>query len=435
MKYNSIGEQLIAKAKELDPNYKPDKFNDMSEAIDILLNNSGSGSDDFIDLVIDVDQFESWVNPDTWNLTIPANTITTDMLLSIAQDGKKGILLKITMPHPDEEGQEIFCAIIPFYCDFVTGAFFTNVTNIFGKIGCWIGSVDEVGQDQVFKFHTTTGSKIWYDLDSMSGTITQNQYDEIKALVDTNSLAGIAFKTLSIYYPLANIFDGGIFVFRGIALGLESTGSDRKNAIDESTITIKPDLSITFSLEEIFFPVLTQGLSNQSIISVKTDGYQENLSIGEGLKVENGVLTSTLSNFKYGTLCLNNITQGDDTLNIELSFFDYIYDSIISGANQLLGTSLTRDTFPQYIKQNKSIDLIILLIDNVLTLIRALSMMPYFNITVSNDRLKTYFYNCPIKKDGSSISLFLGNQEMILNTSLTFDDNFTIEYKRSWYGD
>lgn len=44
MKYNSIGEQLIAKAKELDPNYKPDKFNDMSEAIDIILNNSGGGS-------------------------------------------------------------------------------------------------------------------------------------------------------------------------------------------------------------------------------------------------------------------------------------------------------------------------------------------------------------------------------------------------------
>ena len=39
MKYNSIGEQLIAKAKELDPTYKPDKFNDMSEAINILLKN------------------------------------------------------------------------------------------------------------------------------------------------------------------------------------------------------------------------------------------------------------------------------------------------------------------------------------------------------------------------------------------------------------
>ena len=42
MKYNSIGEQLIAKAKEIDPNYKSDKFNDMSEALDIILNNSGS---------------------------------------------------------------------------------------------------------------------------------------------------------------------------------------------------------------------------------------------------------------------------------------------------------------------------------------------------------------------------------------------------------
>ena len=43
MKYNSIGEQLIAKAQELDPSYKPDKFNDMSEAIDVILNNNGGG--------------------------------------------------------------------------------------------------------------------------------------------------------------------------------------------------------------------------------------------------------------------------------------------------------------------------------------------------------------------------------------------------------
>ena len=63
MKYNSIGEQLIAKAKELDPNYKPDKFNEMSEAIDILLNNSSSA--DFIDVIVDIEQFESWMNVDT----------------------------------------------------------------------------------------------------------------------------------------------------------------------------------------------------------------------------------------------------------------------------------------------------------------------------------------------------------------------------------
>ena len=39
MKYNSIGDQLITKANEIDPNYQSDKFNDMSEAIDIILNN------------------------------------------------------------------------------------------------------------------------------------------------------------------------------------------------------------------------------------------------------------------------------------------------------------------------------------------------------------------------------------------------------------
>ena len=39
MKYNSIGQQLIAKAREIDPNYKDDKFNDMSEALDIILTN------------------------------------------------------------------------------------------------------------------------------------------------------------------------------------------------------------------------------------------------------------------------------------------------------------------------------------------------------------------------------------------------------------
>ena len=47
MKYNSIGEQLIAKAQELDPNYKSDKFNDMSEALDIILKSVGSATSVF----------------------------------------------------------------------------------------------------------------------------------------------------------------------------------------------------------------------------------------------------------------------------------------------------------------------------------------------------------------------------------------------------
>lgn len=52
MKYNSIGEQLVAKAKELDPNYKPDKFNDLSEALDIILNNTNSNSTKYYEITI-----------------------------------------------------------------------------------------------------------------------------------------------------------------------------------------------------------------------------------------------------------------------------------------------------------------------------------------------------------------------------------------------
>ena len=316
MKYNSIGEQLIAKAKELDPNYKPDKFNDMSEAIDILLNNTNNG-DNYIDLVFSYQWFMDHING--YNLTIPANTITEDMLLQIAYGKKKGLLLKIQGPENEEISDLIFLTIA-LELDMMNEQLATSTTNLMGQVGYWTLPLEDLSQDQVCKFNLIE-KKIWYDLDSMSGTITQNQYDEIKALVDTNSLAGIAFKTLSTYCPLANIFDGGIFVFRGIALGLESTGSDRKNAIDESTITIKPDLSITFSLEEIFFPVLIQGLSNQSIISVKTDGYQENLSIGDGLVIKNGELKT-----KELEMVVSITATLDDLQNAVNSFSNIVYN-------------------------------------------------------------------------------------------------------------
>lgn len=46
----NIGQILIDKAKELDPTYKPDKFNDMGEAAQIILDNMGSGEADAIEL-------------------------------------------------------------------------------------------------------------------------------------------------------------------------------------------------------------------------------------------------------------------------------------------------------------------------------------------------------------------------------------------------
>ena len=77
MKYNSLGQQLVAKAKELDPNYKPDKFNDMSEAIDVILNNSGSGS---AKLYLDI---------------MPYITQTTELNGTITQEGFNLIQTKL----------------------------------------------------------------------------------------------------------------------------------------------------------------------------------------------------------------------------------------------------------------------------------------------------------------------------------------------------
>lgn len=66
MKYNSIGEQLIAKAKEIDPSYKSDKFNDMSEALDIILKNSG-GDKVFFNLFVYYDQVNNKITQEGWD--------------------------------------------------------------------------------------------------------------------------------------------------------------------------------------------------------------------------------------------------------------------------------------------------------------------------------------------------------------------------------
>ena len=98
MKYNSIGEQLIAKAKEIDPNYKPDKFNDMSEAIDVILNNTGGGSDS-AKLYLDI---------------MPYITQTTELNGTITQEGfnliqtklDNGEIIGITWEDGDDVGSD-----------------------------------------------------------------------------------------------------------------------------------------------------------------------------------------------------------------------------------------------------------------------------------------------------------------------------------------
>ena len=512
MKYNSIGEQLIAKAKELDPSYTPDKFNDMSEALDVILNKTGSGSSS-TQLYLDI---------------MPYITQTTETNGTITQEGFNVIQTKLN--NGEIIGIIFNYAYFNIYSVDPSEPLKTRITflhnaenEIYLKLTIneetltWSAEPESISSDS-----SSGGEMIDLNeqIDFDKYTITQSGYNLIQQAYENNTLLGISFilnglpiKCMFDYVDINLVTHTNVYCFKfgvgetyvikiksdltiipspqnsfGDISSFEQVGydgtfvnsfvSDNKtykipytliyphqdtyknerlqfmnDTYSETTYKI-PDLPsdastkaytlqtvngvLTWTREESIVNNLTlpqTAPSSQVIPSITTSNEQQNLTIGDGLEVKDGALISTLSNFKYGTLCLNNITNGDETLNIELSFFDDIYDSIINGANLLLGTSLTRDTFPQYIQQNKSIDLIISLIDNTLTLIKGAYMMPYFNITVCNDTLGTYYYNCPIKKDGSSISLFLGSQEMILNTSLTFDNTFTVVYHMSWYGD
>ena len=286
----------------------------------------------------------------------------------------------------------------------------------------------------------------------MSGTITQNQYDEIKALVDTNSLAGLAFKTLSSYYPLTNIFDGGIFVFRGIGLGLESTGSDRKNAIDESTITIKPDLSITFSLEEIFFPVLTQNLSNQSIISVKKEGYQENLTVGNGLKINEAASKLELD-YRFVTLKFHNLTykfndseNAFNTLCIDITTYSYVLDSVLNAASSILGTEVNRNNISSLFTQFDN-STFLQFIGGFIAAITTLELTAYsnFHIYESNTAQQNIInnYNALLIEnlDGFFFPVYTGPETIknlwigAIGNTLDKNENSTFTFSESWYGD
>ena len=114
MKYNSIGEQLIAKAKELDPSYKPDKFNDMSEALNIILNNNGSGGSGF-------NIFDSlWVFSEE-NVNFETMTLTEVGLTSLNNMYTNGKLLGITDGEPSPTAN--YMSVMPL-CNFTDNTYY-----------------------------------------------------------------------------------------------------------------------------------------------------------------------------------------------------------------------------------------------------------------------------------------------------------------------
>ena len=132
-----------------------------------------------------------------------------------------------------------------------------------------------------------SSSPVWYDLSTSSVTaIGQEQYDDIKALADSNKLAGII--VAGGIYPLTFRLEG-TFLFSTTCI----VGQTLERKIQQNECTIKSDLSITTNLKEYPYIERLIGLSRQVIPSIKTDGYQENLSIGDGLVIENGALKTT----------------------------------------------------------------------------------------------------------------------------------------------
>lgn len=280
MKYNSIGEQLIAKAQELDPSYKPDKFNDMSEAIDVILNNSGGeGGDIWLDITPYLSDGENKMSISqegydlVYNAFSPESLNPNNKYAGILINGTKLIFNRLTMSDTsDKEGLNfIFNVAIDGVKAYIKASIYNDKS---------VEYIDEID----------SSNKIWYDLAKQSGQITQNQYDEIKSLIDSNSLAGIKETTSGDYYRLLSFSTNGTITFETFTISLEDESLGVGNIIVSEAIVILPDLYIYFIEDQIYTPILTRNLSSQSIISIKTDGYQENLSIGEGLAIENGAL-------------------------------------------------------------------------------------------------------------------------------------------------
>ena len=124
-------------------------------------------------------------------------------------------------------------------------------------------------------------SKVWYELPSLFflENITQEQFDAIKNLVLQNQLAGI--NGAGIYCPLTFYNDG-----RDINFFYPWYENDIFTAY---IVRLNADLSV----KKIPYSTITlpqTAPTSQLIPSITTSNEQQNLTVGDGLKVENGVL-------------------------------------------------------------------------------------------------------------------------------------------------
>lgn len=314
MKYNSIGEQLIAKAQELDPNYKPDKFNDMSEALDVILNNTG-GSSEGGDIWLDITPYLS----------------EDESIMSISEEGYN-LVYNAFFPEIEKPSNKYAGILFMGY-----KMFFNEFFAISDKIGLnFIYNMAENGIRSYMKISiyndksiemieepASSSNKIWYSLSQYSGKITQKEYDELLELLGYGKLAGIIIDLLEmgkIFIPLLCVKGDNTICFGVTDVSVTNYSNYDQKSISKITCDVKSDLSVSLDLPSYDFVAVTYGLKQQVIPSI-VDDHQENLTIGDGLKIENGVLKT-----KDLEMAISITATLDDLKNAVNSFSNIIYN-------------------------------------------------------------------------------------------------------------
>lgn len=173
-----------------------------------------------------------------------------------------------------------------------------------------------------------SGGDIWLDIipyvNRNMTAISQEGYNKIKQLVENNNLAGIKLGVN--YYPLSFSLDG-VFVFSTIATTIHE---EQSSSIQGTEIIINADLTLTLEDKHQSLMILPTNLPSQQIPSIGSGGSQQNLSIGDGLVIENGALkTKDLEMAVSITATLDDLKNAVNSISI-ISYSESNKEEIIS---------------------------------------------------------------------------------------------------------
>ena len=289
MKYNSIGEQLIAKAQELDPNYKPDKFNDMSEALDVILNNSGGGGKS-VPPTLNLFDFENGVVRTTiteeektnlenglYNQIICATEDNFSMyspskLFSIGGEHSFFTQFKISF-NADETA---------YYSSMVLNSITIGEKNTSNEYPI------AVTEEFTINPPSASGGGPLLDMfpywNSADQTVTQEGLDLLLQKISSNEIVGISLGDAGTCM-LLNDMKGTSISF----IGPYDGNHGRFKATFNLNLSVKTEY-VDKGGSPISLTLPSTSPSSQLIPSITTSNEQQNLTVGDGLTVENGVL-------------------------------------------------------------------------------------------------------------------------------------------------